>query len=115
MTEAKLILVMGTDPILLGTRSRVLAYAGLTVVKALTFDEAVSHLTSRRIVLILLCHTLSSEERQGAIAAAHAIDSSIVTFVLGAVAGPCVAMGDVVVHQMMSPQKLVKTVKTLLG
>jgi CheY-like chemotaxis protein len=63
MTHA-VVLVVGKDPVLLETRSRVLRLAGFTVVPAPCPELAVVQFLQGDFDLVLLCHTIPQEERR---------------------------------------------------
>lgn len=60
-----LILHVGHDLMLLHTRSAVLRSAGYIVECEYVIEDAVRHFLSADFDLVLLCHSLSDEERQG--------------------------------------------------
>jgi DNA-binding NtrC family response regulator len=101
---------------LLESRSRVLEAADFTVRQATTIHEVEKVLTETQVDLLLLCHTLSPDDCQRAMAAAHKVDPKIPTVLLTTFSGrPLRAkMSEVVVHQMSGPRKLVETVRTIL-
>jgi len=114
MSEGQSILVFGTDALLLDTRRRILENAGFGVTWSITLEDTVQSLREKDVALLLLCHTLSSEDCERVIAVAHSITPTIVILALATTSGPCVEKSDVVVHQMSGPQKLVETVQTIL-
>ncbi|HLZ00347.1 MAG TPA: hypothetical protein VKT33_14910 [Candidatus Angelobacter sp.] len=58
------ILSAGRDPYLLKKRNDALTQAGYTVVSASSSYEAIERLLSGDFDLVLLCHSLSNEERR---------------------------------------------------
>src|SRR5690349_16685847 len=59
-----LILSVGSDPQLLGTRELLLQSAGYAVVSARSVKEAVDRFLGGDFDLVLLCHSLSETERK---------------------------------------------------
>jgi DNA-binding NtrC family response regulator len=116
MRDARLILLMGADATLLDLRSRVLEAAGFAVARATSVPEIKEVLKERHVALLLLCHTLTVYDCQRAMAAVHEVDPEIITIVLATFSGRTpIQNRNVVVHQMSGPQKLVQTVRGILG
>ncbi len=63
-----LILSVGLDPSLMRTRTTVLANAGYSVLPSFTTRDAFQIFTSHDIDLVIICHTISKEERAQLIA-----------------------------------------------
>ena len=64
MTHTIIILTVGKDPILLETRNRVLRSAGYTVVSVMSIGEAMAKFLYGDFDLVLLCHTISKEDKE---------------------------------------------------
>src|SRR6185312_11160967 len=58
------VLTVGNDPVLLETRSQVLRTAGYIVVSARSIKQAITKFLEGDFDLIVLCHSISEEERQ---------------------------------------------------
>ena len=56
------LLMCGLRPLLLETRKRVLQHAGYTVHVASGLDEAEKRLTTRRYLMLLICHSVRDQE-----------------------------------------------------
>jgi len=58
---------VGKDQVLLKTRSLLLRSAGYDVESAFSIEDAIHRLRTTSIDLVLLCHSIPAEERQGMI------------------------------------------------
>ncbi len=58
-----LILAVGHDPELLGTRSAILRTAGCVAIPAYSMNEAIDHFMASDFDLVLLCHTIAAPDR----------------------------------------------------
>ena len=72
MPPASTILIYGHDRTLLDTRRWVLEKAGFQVFTVGKMENAAKIVADERIDLLLLCHTLTAEERRAALVAATA-------------------------------------------
>lgn len=109
------ILVYGVDALLLETRRLVLARAGFQVCIATTLAEVEGIINIEPIDLLILCHTLSSEECSGALRVSHAMGPKIKTLVLQAQAPTCPAARQEDVFDIFSgPRALVTTAEQIL-
>jgi DNA-binding response OmpR family regulator len=64
MARTTLVLSVGSDLLLLQTRSELLAVAGYTVVSARGTKQALAEFTNGDFDLIILCHSLPAEVRE---------------------------------------------------
>jgi DNA-binding response OmpR family regulator len=116
MCKARLIVVMGSDATLLESRARVLEGAGFAVRRAQSIPQVKHALQETNVDLLLLCHTLTKEDCQRAIAASRELNPKIATLSLVAYAGRRPKERDrVVIHQMSGPRMLVETVRSILN
>jgi DNA-binding NtrC family response regulator len=76
------ILVYGNDSMLVRTRRLILSKAGYDVLTATGFADAMLILVNQPIDLLMLCQTLTDEERRGILETAHALNPEIKTAVL---------------------------------
>jgi DNA-binding NtrC family response regulator len=76
------ILVYGNDAMLVATRRLILSEAGYNVLTAAGFAEAMLILVNQPIDLLVLCQSLTDEERRGIFETAHSINPEIKTAVL---------------------------------
>ncbi len=58
-----LILAVGHDPELLGTRSAILQTASCVAIPAISINEAIEHFMANDFDLVLLCHTIAAPDR----------------------------------------------------
>ena len=108
-------MVYGRDEVLIRTRIMVLEKAGLVVFAALTPSDLEEILLSQDILLLVLCHTLGSEECEAALLFAEGRRPEMRTLVLTAGTSPCSERShDAVLSAFDGPRKLVETVNTLL-
>jgi DNA-binding NtrC family response regulator len=77
------ILIFGHDATLLETRRLVLKTAGFQVWTALKATDAVQILSAQPIGLFVLCRTLSNQECEGVLEAAHTLRPEMKNLVLG--------------------------------
>ena len=73
MPPAFTVLIYGHDRTLLDTRRWVLETAGFRVFTVGKMENAAKIVADEQIDLLLLCHTLTAEERRAALAAATAL------------------------------------------
>jgi hypothetical protein len=76
------ILVYVNDSMLVRTRRLILSKAGYDVLTATGFADAMLILVNQPIDLLMLCQTLTDEERRGILETAHALNPEIKTAVL---------------------------------
>jgi DNA-binding response OmpR family regulator len=67
------ILVCGNDEMLVRTRGLILEKAGYQVFTALTFSNAMLVLMNQQIDIVVLCQSLTDEERHGILETSHAL------------------------------------------
>ena len=115
MATPSTILVYGRDPLLLETRSWVLEEAGFHVVTSLDLTDAEHKLAGSSVSLMLLCHTLSSRQRNDALNAATRINPSAHRLLLTAsttipIDAPC----EPVLSALEGPRALIAAVRKVL-
>jgi hypothetical protein len=76
------ILVYGNDSMLVATRRLIFSKAGYNVLTAAEFADAMLMLVNQPIDLLVLCQSLTDEERRGILETAHSINPEIKTAVL---------------------------------
>jgi CheY-like chemotaxis protein len=76
------VLVYGNDPILLMTRRLILEKVGCRVLTTMEFADAMLILMNQQIDLLVVCHSLRDEERQGILETARALKPDIKTVIL---------------------------------
>jgi hypothetical protein len=76
------ILVYGNEPILVKTRGLILEKAGYEVLASTAFAGAMLTLMTQQIDVLLLCKSLTDEERRGILETAHALQPEIKCAVL---------------------------------
>ena len=109
------ILVYGSDPLLLDTRTMVLEKAGYAVFIAREASDVERIVLSQKISLIVLCHTLSSEKCEAALELAESRRPAMRSLVLTAGTTPCSERShDAILSAFDGPRKLVETVEKLL-
>jgi DNA-binding response OmpR family regulator len=72
-----LILSVGQEPMLLDTRSLILRAAGYLVESALSIKQAIHHLRTGDFDLVVLCHSIPSQERDRLVCLVRASGSTI--------------------------------------
>lgn len=116
MTPHSTILVYGRDPLLLETRSWVLEEAGFAVVTSSSLVEAEQQLASPEVKLLVLCHTLSAQERTDILAVASRINPSAKRLLLTAsTVIPLDAPHEAVLSALEGPRALISTVRKVLS
>ena len=115
MEDRGAILLMGKDMALLDTRSLVLKHAGFTVIRSTAVEDTKMELTRGRIALLLLCHTLSTNESFQASMAASSADPRTIAVHLVTIPDSLVASDNILIHQMCGPQRLVEMVQAVLS
>jgi DNA-binding response OmpR family regulator len=77
------ILVYGNDETLLLTRRLILEREGYRVFTTMKFGEAIELTMTQRLDVLILCQSLSVEERNGVLATVHGTGSSLKSLILG--------------------------------
>jgi DNA-binding NtrC family response regulator len=114
MSPKTSILVYGSDPQLLKTRRWILERADYRVSTAMELDDIVQLFSVEQVSLLILCHTLSTEECGRALALAHSKRPPIQTLALTAGQSGCrLGSSDEVIDAMEGPVKLLNTVTRL--
>ena len=114
-TPSEAVLVCGSDEALLGTRTMVLDNAGFRVLSSLSLPEAEAIIKSGEIGLVVLCHSLATEDCEAVLDLSGGQNPPVKTLVLTAgeskcsehSAGPSASAFD-------GPRKLIETVRELL-
>ena len=115
MQSATYILVYGRDMALLDTRRLVLESAGFTTKTAGTQSGLAQELAVGQVVLCILCHTLSPEERRSMLEIIHYARPESKVLVLQANKnGYDLTSTDPVVSIFDGPAKLVATVQDIM-
>jgi len=75
MTEAKQfrILSFGYEPVLMAVRALLLRKAGYQVQNALSRESVMKHLDLGEFHLLIICHTVPSDEQNSLIASVHSV------------------------------------------
>ena len=115
MTLDSCILACGRDVSLLATRRLVLESAGHRVCVAIGPEAVIEALIENAIDLVVLCHTLSSQDCLAVLAAIHAHHPDAKILSLQASNAPCESSGKgQVVNIFDGPGKLVQKVHELI-
>jgi DNA-binding NtrC family response regulator len=115
MTNATTILLYGRDAGLLQTRQWLLEASGYRVLLAMELADMKKVVEEKGIDLLILCHSLSTEEAQEALAAVAPQRQKVHTLIMAAYWGSsAAAMPDEVLEAMDGPAKLVSVVGRLL-
>lgn len=111
------ILVYGHDPHLLMTRRRMFEHAGFRVFTTLVFANAIQLTMKQHFDVVMLCQTLSADEREEMLATAHAIQPPTKTLVLmmGDIPIPDVGTGDIVLKALERPKNLLAVIERMLA
>ena len=116
MFNSGTVLIYGRDRILLETRSWMLQRAGYKVSIAMELAEAEQVLSSEKVVLSILCHTLSSEQRSKTIAKAEELWPNMKKLLLTASSFPSIeGTAEEIFHTSAGPGALVATVNRLMS
>jgi DNA-binding NtrC family response regulator len=115
MSTPTTILVYGRDTGLLQTRQWLLEASGYRVLTATEISEVKGLVAEEGIDLLILCHSLSTEETQEALAAVAAPRPKIHTLIMAAYYGSHPSgMPDAVLEVMDGPAQLVSVVERLV-
>ena len=110
------VLIFGRDQLLLQTRAWLLEQAGHSVETSMDTAALPSLLGVGRAELLVLCHTLSSEDRRHARATAHASGVPVQILVLVAPQKAVEAEPEeALLSSLDGPAKLIATVQRLVG
>ena len=108
------ILVYGNEPMLVMTRQLILEKAGYTVFASIRFASALLALVNERINVLLLCQSLSDEDRRSILETAVAIKPEIKCVTFGYGGHEVVSDGGVAFERLDGPATLVKTIGRIL-
>ena len=109
------ILVYGSDELLLRTRTMVLEQAGFRVFTAIRPEDAETIIKTRDVALVVLCHSLSLENRESLLEFANVREPALKTVVLTASNSLYPEhIPGAVLDSLDGPRKLVETVNRLL-
>ena len=108
------ILVYGRDPSLLDTRRWVLEKAGYRVLSAQTLAEAERIASTEPISLLVLCHSLTTQDCQDALAAANMLQPEMRRLLISANTPVCShEHKDFVLRAFDGPSALIAAVQEL--
>jgi len=109
------ILVFGRDAFLLDTRAMVLENAGFNVIKTNGVADAEAILETQDVALVVLCHTLSGENREAVVKHANSLKPVVKTLLLTASAPVRLeAAPTAILSAFDGPETLVETVDNLM-
>jgi hypothetical protein len=108
------ILVYGNEEMLVTTRQLILEKVGYEVFSATRFASALVALVNEPINVLLLCQSLSDEERRAILETARAIKPDIKTVVFGFDGLEIVADNEVAFTPRNGPATLVNTIDRLI-
>ena len=110
MSVGASVLIYGHDPFLLATRRQVLRQAGFRVVVISRIDE-VELVRQATVQVFVICHTISPQNQQEAVAVALAADPAIRTVVMTAYAPEfAVGPGSRFISPFEGPASLIRQV-----
>jgi CheY-like chemotaxis protein len=107
-----LILSVGSDPQLLGTRELLLQSAGYAVVSARSVKEAVDRFLAGDFDLVLLCHSLSETERKRVVYLIRASGSFTLVVAIAEYTGQNDGLASATIES--DPEQLLAGIKDLL-
>ena len=114
MSAPTSILVYGRDPSLLDTRRWVLERAGYRVLTAQALAEAKHLAATEPVKVLLLCHSLSAQDSENALAAADTIRPEMRRLLITANTHVCTARHeDHILSAFDGPQALIAAVQEL--
>ena len=99
---------------LLTTRRIILEKAGYDVVTTSTFSDAMLLLMNQPFNLLILCQSLTQEERRGMLESARAIDSELKCAVLEFTGGHEKIANEEVVDGLLDPTNLIDSIRHML-
>jgi DNA-binding NtrC family response regulator len=109
------ILVYGNDEMLVTTRQLILGKAGYEVFSATNFASALTVLVNEAVNVLLLCQSLTEEERRGILETGRAIQPEIKCLTFGYDGLEIVfENGESAVKSLNGPASLVQTIARLL-
>ena len=110
------LLIYGRNATLVETRRWVLEKAGCKVATTLASDEAMELLYRQGIDLLILCHTLTTDERRAALLQARNLFPSMSKLILTTdVSSYAPRPNEAVLSAFVDPKTLIATVDTLTG
>ena len=108
------ILVYGQDSALLETRRLVLQHDGFDLSVALELKTVKEALAKRTFYLFILCHSLSSQNCEGALALTRSKHSGMKNLILSTALSGCTGDAeDVTLSAFADPRTLIRTVSHL--
>jgi hypothetical protein len=108
------LLIYGNDSMLLTTRRLILEKVGYEVATVATFSDAMLCLLNQQLDLLILCQSLSEEERRGMLESAHAIDPRLKCAVLQFTAGHERIANEELVEGLRGPTILIESIRRML-
>ncbi|HEX3967785.1 MAG TPA: hypothetical protein VHW70_07460 [Edaphobacter sp.] len=109
------LLIYGNDSMLLTTRRIILEKAGYEVVTVAAFSEAMMLLVSRPFDLLILCQSLTQEERRGMLESATAIDPNLKCAVLQFTGSHTKIANEETVEGLRGPTNLIESIRRMLA
>jgi DNA-binding response OmpR family regulator len=109
------ILVYGNDQMLVATRRLILERAGYTVFTAESLSNAALVLMARQIDVLVLCQTLSDEERGAVLETAHALKPKTRCAALSFDGRDVVTDGVLIHRGLDGPPSLLTAIGRMLG
>lgn len=114
MTSPSRLLVFGRDSTLLETRRLVLLHSGFDVTIAVDLQKTADLLATRSFNLFILCHSLSSEDCEGALSLAHSLHPGLKNLILDApFAGCSGGAEDAKLSAFVDPKTLIDAVNRI--
>jgi len=108
------LLIYGNDSMLLTTRRLILEKVGYEVATVATFSDAMLVLLNQQFDLLILCQSLSEEERRGMLESAHAISPKLKCAVLQFTAGHERIANEEMVEGLRGPTILIESIRRML-
>jgi DNA-binding response OmpR family regulator len=108
------LLIYGNDSMLLTTRCIILEKAGYDVVTTSTFAEAMLLLMNQPFNLLILCQSLTQEERRGMLESARAINSELKCAVLQFTGGHEKIANEETLDGLRGPTNLIESIHRML-
>ena len=99
---------------LLTTRRLILEKVGYEVATVATFSDAMLCLLNQQLDLLILCQSLSEEERRGMLESAHAIDPRLKCAVLQFTVGHERIANEELVEGLRGPTILIESIRRML-
>src|SRR6266516_8027322 len=108
------VLSVGSDPLLMRTRTALLGEAGYSVMPSFTSRDAFLIFTSREIDLVILCHTIPEEEKIKLIGSMKVKNNRTPIISIHADGDADGALVDAYVHGLDGPEALLSCISKVL-